>query len=247
MSDKKIYVVDSSILNTLSECARKCHFTFDFNLEPVIKPDYFEKGDLLHQMLAEYYKLRKFRDRWAKNSKSHADIVSICIKIGRLVAIKMSLEVDTVEDVIHTFRDYCTFVANDGWDNILYVEETASKILFENDDLVIVYQGRLDLGIYMPSCPNLPVDHKSSSRRGKPTYLSNQFRGYCWLLDVNNIIINKIGFQKSLKPEEKFERHTLSYSPDLIEEWRQWAIFKILEYIENSKHEIYPPDFTSCD
>ena len=57
--DKKtIYVVDSQILNAAMTCARKAHYTFDKNLEPVARPDFFEKGDLLHQMLAPYYRLR---------------------------------------------------------------------------------------------------------------------------------------------------------------------------------------------
>jgi hypothetical protein len=247
MSEKTIYVADSQILNTAMECQRKCHYTFDRNLEPVVKPDFFEKGDMLHQMLAEYYKLRKFRGRWAQNNKTHADIVQICVKIGRIAAVSMSLDIQTVEDVIKAFTEYATHTANDGWDNILYVEEIASKILYEDSNRIILYQGKIDLGISISNCHQIPIDHKSSSRRSKPNYLSNQFQGYCWLLGVNNIIINKIGFQKTLKPEDKFERHTLSYPPPIIEEWKNNAIYWILKYIADGEENFYPPNYTSCD
>lgn len=247
MSEKKIVVIDSQILNTVQECSRKADYSFNKSLEPIVKPDYFEKGDLLHQMLAQYYKLRKHRNSWSTNHKTHADIVEICIKVGRLAAIKMSLDIDTVEEVIDTFTQYCTHRVNDGWDQILFVEEVAAKILYESDNLIILYQGKLDLGISIQNCPILPVDHKSSSRRGKPSYHSNQFKGYCWLLGVNNIFINKIGFQRTLKPEEKFERHLMSYDPEVLEEWRQNSIYWILKYLRESEEGHFPPNYTSCD
>ena len=136
---KQIYVVDSQILNTAMMCQRKAHYTFDKkSFEPIVIPDYFEKGGLLHEMLAAYYKLRKHRSRWAGNNKNHADIVAICIKIGRIAAVKMSLEPDVVEDVIRSFVEYTTYTANDGWDQVLSVEEVASKILYEDDEMIIL-------------------------------------------------------------------------------------------------------------
>lgn len=245
--EKQIYVVDSQILNTAQECARKANYTFNKSLEPIVKPDYFEKGDMLHQMLASYYRLRKHRARWAQNNHSHADIVEICVNIGRQSATKMSLDISTVEDVVRTFIEYCTYTANDNWDQVLAVEEVASKILYEDEERIILYQGKIDLTIAISNCNLIPVDHKSSSRRGKPSYHSNQFKGYCWLLGVNTIIINKIGFQKTLKDNEKFERHTISYPSDLIDEWKENSIYTLLKYIEDGNAGFYPPNFTSCD
>jgi hypothetical protein len=191
--------------------------------------------------------MRKHRKNWNLNKHSHADIVEIAAKIGRKAAISMSLETDVVEEVISTFRQYCTYTANDGWDRVLSVEQVASKILFEDETRIILYQGKIDLTIEISNCQLVPVDHKSSSRRGRPQQLSNQFMGYCWLLGVNNLIVNKIGFQKSLKDVEKFERYTMSYSPDMIEEWREQAIYWILKYIADSEQGFYPPNYTSCD
>lgn len=248
LANKTVVAVDSQKLNAIQNCMRKFNYTFgDFSLEPLIKADYFERGDLLHRMLQMYYTLRIHRNRWQANGKTHADIVDSCVKWGRFAALKMSLALEEVELVVKAFREYCTFYANDGWDRILFVEQTGSKVMFEDSDLVILYEVKIDLGIQLTNVPVIPVDHKSASRRGAPGDLSNQFMGYCWALDCNNIIINKVGFQKTLASEEKFQRHTLSYSNDQLEEWRDNAIWWIRFALGCVQEKFFPPNFTSCD
>src|SRR5204862_6305778 len=93
------------------------------------------------------------------------------------------------------------------------------------------------------------VDHKSSSRRGTPSGLDNQFLGYCWALDVNNLVINKIGFQKTLKNEDKFERHVKSYSKELLDEWRVNSIRSAIELycsMKDVSELAKQKDYTSC-
>jgi hypothetical protein len=247
MNEKRIFVVDSQILNTAMECERKANWTFGANLEPLTKPSYFEKGDLIHQMLAAYYKMRKYRSRWQLNKKIHADIVHSCVIIGRRAAIKMNLDIEDVEEVVRTFVEYATFRANDGWDNVIAVEEVGSKVLYEDESMLILYQFKIDLVINLMNCNLMPVDHKSSSRRTKANEMSNQFKGYCWGLGVNNITVNKIGFQKTLKAEEKFNFETISYSPDIIQEWIEIATYYLKRYIGFSEVGFFPPNFTSCD
>ena len=244
---KQIFVADSQILNEVMSCARKAHFTFDKNLIPVFKPSYFETGDLIHVMLAEYFRLRMYRTRWITNNTSHADIVGICVKVGMNHAVKLSLAPTEIDDVVRTFQEYTAHIANNGWDNIKAVEEVGVKTLYEDENLVILYQFKIDLIISLQNCAILPIDHKSSKQRRDPNKLSNQFMGYCWGLGVNNIIENKIGFQKTLKPEEKFNEHTLSYSQDALEEWREIAIYWLLKYFHDSGSNFYPANFTSCD
>lgn len=244
---KKIYVCDSQVLNDIQACQRKTHFVFDKNLIPVVTPDYFERGDLLHQMLATYFKMRRYRSRWAANNTTHAEVIESCVKVGKVAAVKMSLSYEDTTEVIETFRQYAVHIANNGWDRIVDVEKVGSKILFEDESLVILYEFKIDLIISLINCPILPIDHKSSKQRREPQQLSNQFMGYCWGLGVNNIIENKIGFQKTLKPEEKFNEHVLSYAPWALEEWREVAIYWIRKYLRESDIGFYPPNFTSCD
>jgi hypothetical protein len=247
VSEKKIFVVDSQILNTAQECERKANWTFGVNLEPLTKPSYFEKGDLIHQILSAYYNMRKYRSRWHLNNKTHADIVHSCVIIGRRAAIQMNLDIEDVEEVIHTFCEYATYRAADGWDNVVAVEEVGSKILYEDEQMLILYQFKIDLVLNLMNCNLMPVDHKSSSRRTRANEMSNQFKGYCWGLGVNNIIVNKIGFQKTLKPSEKFTYETISYQPDIISEWIEISTYYLKRYIRHSETGFFPPNFTSCD
>jgi hypothetical protein len=184
---------------------------------------------------------------WVIHNISHADIIDICVRVGQHAAIKMSLDNVEVESVVNAFREYAAFIANNGWDNIIAVEQSGSRIIYEDEDIVILYQFKIDLIISLQNCPVYPIDHKSSKQRRNPQYLSNQFMGYCWGLDVSNIGENKIGFQKTLKPEEKFQHHTLSYSAEMLEEWREWAIYWLKKYIVDCENDFYPPNYTSCD
>jgi len=245
--NKQIYVIDSQILNTTQDCSRKANYTFGMNLEPVLKPDYFEKGDLMHQVLAEYYNLRGQRQQWESWNWKHKDVIQRCCKVGQEASVKMNLDANVVDEVLRTCTEYLEYTENDGWDRIVAVEEVASKILYEDEKRIFLYQGKLDLVIELSNCPILPIDHKSASRRGTPNFLSNQFQGYCWLLDVNTIVINKIGFQKTLKPQEKFERHVLSYPKELLNEWQENTIYWIKKYIKDSEENHFAPNYTSCD
>ena len=242
---KQIIAIDSQELNEMQNCWRK-YYLYHINLQrPIITPLHFERGDMMHQMLKTYYVCKKYRKHWGKHT--HADIVDICVKVGRHAAIRMEIDADDVEETIKVFREYCQFYANDGWDDILHVEEPIAKILYDDTDLTILYEGKLDLVIRLSNCPVLPIDHKTTHRRGRPEELSNQFIGYCWLLGVNNIVVNKIGLQKTLKPQDKFERHTLSYTDAIIEEWKNETVWWVRESLRRKGEDFYPANKTSCD
>src|SRR5690348_9897278 len=200
-------------------CAARYDMTFNRNLVPVEKQGFFEKGDLLHKMLEVYYTLRKYRTRWKQNNHELKDIVKICQRVGEWHSIKMSLPIEECEEVIYQFKEYVDFYQDEPHET-LAVEQVGSRILFQDEDFVVLYEGKIDWVCRVSNIPRLPVDHKTSSRRTQTSALSNQFMGYCWMLGVNNIMINKIGFQKTLKPSERFTRVVLSYNKDIIEEWR---------------------------
>ena len=244
---KIIVAIDSQKLNAIQKCMRFYRFEQEKAYRPVITPDYFERGDLLHKMLQTYYILRKYRCNWERNNRTHADIVNICTRIGRHYSYKMHIDVAEVENVIDAFRQYTTHTANDGWNEILIVEQVGSKLMYEDENLIILYEFKIDLVISMQNVRVMPIDHKSVSQRRETEALSNQFMGYCWALGVNNIIVNKIGFQKTLKPEMKFERQVLSYSNDVLEEWVTASVWWIKHALQLVEDNMYPPNLTSCD
>lgn len=244
--DKAIIAVDSTKLNVLQLCARKYAMVFRDNLSPLSKPDFLERGDLIHKMLATYYVMRRSRSRWTQNNRTHDDVVKACLRIGEHFAIKMQLNMDSVDETFFQFNEYCKHYEHDGWDRIIAVEQVGSAVLYEDEHLVIVYEIKPDLVLQLDN-GLIVVDHKTAKQRKEPSKLANQFMGYPYVLGINNICINKIGFQKTLKPAERFQRYTLSYANDVLAEWKDNTVWWIKQLLKHIDEDFWPANFTSCD
>lgn len=253
---KKVIHIDSSVLNTIQNCARKTEYSFIYNLQPHERDESLEKGDLMHKMLEPYYSMKLDNgpnpnsDTWQElvllaGIKPDGDPVQIGISAGLYFASKMSIPSQVSNEVIDQFQAYCEYYKHDSW-HPLAVEDTGSKILYEDDDIRIHYNFKVDL-IAERGHLQAPFDHKTGSRRQEPSSLSNQFIGYCYALETDTIVINKIGFQKTLKPAERFQRYILNVSKERIEEWIDNSIFWARQYVEFQEKEYYPMNLTSCD
>lgn len=252
---QKILNVDSSILNTIQNCARKTQYSFIYNLQPYEKDEALEKGDLMHKMLEPYYSMQLddgpnlespfWQELLSEAIQPVGDPVKVGIAAGQYFASKMAISSLVSEEVIDQFVAYCEHYKHDEW-HPLAVEEVGSKVLYEDDNYKIIYTFKIDL---IAEKGNLicPWDHKTGSRRHDPSSLSNQFIGYCYALGGHNILINKIGFQKSLKPAERFQRHPLVIDPERIDEWVQNSIHWTIEYAKYIEDNYFPMNLTSCD
>ena len=253
---KKVLVVDSSILNTIQQCARKTQYSFIYNLQPFEKDEALEKGDLMHKMLEVYYSMRLDNGAdlnsslWQElvneaNIHPEGDTIQQGIQAGLYFASKMSIASTISEEVIDQFKAYTEFYQHDGWHPIA-VEEVGSKVIYEDENLKIVYNFKIDL-VAEKGNTIVPFDHKTGSRRHEPSSLSNQFIGYCYALGTNSIIVNKIGFQKSLKPAERFMRYPIPIDSSRIEEWVKNSIWWTLQYQNFVENNYFPMNLTSCD
>jgi hypothetical protein len=83
--------------------------------------------------------------------------------------------------------------------------------------------------------------------RKEPSSLSNQFIGYCYALETDRIIVNKIGFQKSLPPKDRFQRYILNIDKARIAEWRENTLYWIQQYLSWRDDDYWPMNLTSCD
>lgn len=148
--------------------------------------------------------------------------------------------------VLETCKQYMEYYRNDHWVT-LGVEEVRSKVLYEDDSLRILWKAKLDWivdtnqGIY-------PCDTKTMKQNRDAIDLNNQFMGQCLIMDSRSIIIDKVGLQTTLKPEEKFKRVPISYSIERLIEWQS----EILPYysqvlINYAETGYWPPNFTSCE
>lgn len=252
----KILNVDSQILNMMQMCARKAQYSFLYNLSPHEKAEPLEKGDLMHKMLEIYYSLRK-RDGpdlnspiWQELQVGAAispceDAIEVGVNAGLYFASMMSIPSEVSQEVIDQFKAYCEYYAHDEW-NPIAVEEVGSKVLYESDDLKIIYDFKIDL-VAEKGRIIAPFDHKTGARRQEPSSLSNQFIGYCYGLETDTIIINKIGFQKTLKPAERFQRYILTIDKTRIDEWIKNSIYWTLQYEQYLADDFFPMNLTSCD
>ncbi len=266
---QRLIEIDSQILNSIQNCQLKHEMQFEENLAPEDKAAPLEKGDLLHKMMELYDGLMANRqnncvdltaDTWSLLEESKGfqgredflsswateinkrNVINFCIRAGQFFASKMAIDTETSDNVMFQFNAYCEFYTNDPWET-LAVEGVGSAILFENAILKIVYTGKMDRVVQQGNII-APMDHKSSERRGSVSSMSNQFIGYCFLLKVNHIIIDKIGFQKTLKPAERFQRFILHVDEERIEEWKNNTILTILTHLlatveDSTEAELY--------
>lgn len=253
---KEVIHFDSSILNVIQQCARKTEYSFIYNLQPHERDEALEKGDLMHKMLEPYYSMQldegpnERSGTWEELINEagifpQGDPVKVGIDSGLYFASKMSIPSEICNEVIDQFQAYCEYYKHDDW-HPMAVEESGSKIIYEDDDYRIHYNFKVDL-IAEKGRIQAPFDHKTSKRRQEPSSLSNQFIGYCYGLETDRIVVNKIGFQKTLKPAERFQRYILDVTKERIDEWMGNTIFWIRQYIQFKKQDFFPMNLTSCD
>lgn len=148
--------------------------------------------------------------------------------------------------VLDTCNQYYQYYRNiDQWVP-LEIEVVKSKIIYEDEDVRILWKSKLDMitdtnqGIY-------PCDHKTMKQNRKDTKLIAQFLGQCLVMNTRNAIKNIIGFQTTLEPKEKFLRPLISYDAQLLDEFQNEIVpyyaKMLLVYAETG---YYPPNITSC-
>jgi hypothetical protein len=150
------------------------------------------------------------------------------------------------EHVFKTMEEYFDHYRSDSF-TIIAAEETRRELIYEDEFMRIIWAAKFDQIVDMPN-GFMSVDHKTMKQKRISLSLNNQFMGQCVLLKARNVLINKIGFQTSLKPHEKFERVVISYSPDRLAEFTNEIVphyaRMMLAYHEA---EYFPPNFTHCE
>lgn len=254
------YILSASKLNIMDSCWERYNLEYNRRWTPNDKAPALENGSLVHTVFRHFYK-EKLKRRWATDPTQMGIVLDEACNIARRDAASMNISVKDSDESIRVARENLVFHANDGM-TVHAVEEPFSKVLWEdpnyivdpkNPGLRIIFEGIVDLVAELPNNPISVWDHKSESRRSTPSKLSNQFEGSAWAFGVETVVVNKVGFQTSLKEHEKFRRIFLEYNDTgLISEWRQDAIMRVLEAVELHKREAagrpqWRRNRTSCD
>lgn len=118
------------------------------------------------------------------------------------------------------FTLYRTLIAydsqyrNDGW-TPLAVEKGFSKVIYEDDENLFVYEGRPDLIALDPSGKRLAVDHKTRGASNNIYEHNNQVLGYLWAGQATTFVYNYL----TLTKVPKFDRAPFEFKTSQIESW----------------------------
>jgi len=235
-------VMDMSQYDLFLLCNQRFYNSHKLHKGLPTKAAQLDRGTLVHVGAEFYYE-------GIRQGMQYQDCVNTALmKIKEASVISSDLEPEQVNRVIEVMEEYFDhWRFQDQTFQIIEVEKSFLKLLYEDDEVRIHLAGKIDLLISDNRYTNKPMDHKSRDKRHPVPRLSNQFRCYCWATESNYLEINYIGFQTSLKAEEKFIRTPFTVDPFKIEQWKSNVVHNIFKYLECEATGIWPMNETSCD
>ena len=253
--DKLTLGIDATILNSIQSCPKRTELTHIRNLQPIEERRApLEAGRLFHAMMEIFNRYSFSHPHLCAHEVLHY------IKGDLSLSLLEKEEIDMLPADYYFVRDvFEEYASEDQNFNIHSIpEETIARVMYDDDDLRIIYAGKIDLRINTPDGGSgIPLDYKTEGRKSFPDKKSNQFIGYCWLTESNEICIQKIGFQgapwaqkdgmqRNSKSRENYQR-TLTYTDEVIEDWIENTIYTCRQWVTNMHTGFFPQNRTACN
>lgn len=236
--------LDATMLDMFQVCAARFNYRFNLLKEQLEKPQALDKGGLVHAGLEAYYKTLADRETYP----SFSSRFERCIEDMKIYALDSDLDREEVSYAIDTTADNIRYWKNtDETLTIEAVEQSFAYELYSDSTIRLIMIGKIDLIASDLKYSYLPYDHKTFTRDFPLKRKVNQFLNYSMATGSNIIMVNRVGFQKSLPNEKKFKRIPLSYDPLILEQWKQNVIKWAYLYLECAVTNSWPLNDTSCD
>src|SRR5882672_5971035 len=211
-------VLDATMLDTFTSCEAKFNMRFNLNKVQVEKPKALDQGGIIHIGEESYFNALK-QDSRESSFDIRLESAIDAMKTSWLT--DSELDQKTFDNIILVYKENKRFWKDrDERLEVLAVESPFIYLLHEDETIKLFMIGKIDLLVNEPGYDKLPYDHKSYSRSYPVRRLMNQFCNYAYATGSNYLIVNKIGFQETLKPSEKHKRIPLSYDPLILEQWK---------------------------
>lgn len=239
-------ILDASQIDMFSLCEERYHNRYILNKALPGKPKQLDRGTLVHHGMEVYYTA-------LMQGVALKDALPEAVKsIKRLGVEESDLSVDEVGRIVDVVSENVThWECEDIGFRIKAVEQPFLYLVYEDEFFRLYLSGKIDLLVDLHTLNseylNLPVDHKSYDRTYDTNRLSNQFMNYSCATKSNFLMVNKIGFQKTLSADEKHKRVMISYDEFVIERWKNNMAKMARRYLNCVAENSWEMNFTSCD
>lgn len=238
--------VDSQVFSAWMSCPRYMDYRYNRHLVPIAGPShYILKGTLAHEGTHKFNVARIKGADWASAK-------AIGLQAARVKAPTLNISADDALDVYRLLEQFWEFKQSNAIYEIPLAAERTFTVLVYEDELLrlrIYLTGRIDYIFKLISGDGgiIPLDYKTESEKWFYSSMSNQFKFYAIATKSNSVVIQRLGFQTSKKPEEKFKTETISFDPEVMDEMINVIIPEtcknMLIAIEEKK---FLPNTTNC-
>ena len=234
---------DSQIFSAFMACPREMDLRFNKHYVPIGGPSpSLNKGLLAHHGLAAYYKSMKDGNPSSINHLKAREAM-------KEYSPTLDMNGEDVVLVHKTFDQYVEFRKNDIF-IVVFTERLFSFVAYEQYPIRVILTGRIDLGITEYGAPEqiIPIDHKSESEQWFYSALNNQFKIYGLACNSNKLVVNRFGFQTSVKPEIKFKREDIILDRATQEEFKNEVIpYYAKQMLIAYEDGYFPPNYSNCN
>lgn len=229
-NNKFTLILNSHSLTSFQECEERYKYSALIGIEPLMQKKYFEKGTIVAEWAQLYY-YNKIKPR-TSFERALVNPMTWTTRIAKRLGCSS-------KEAFEVFRG--CFLYREHWKNEtwvpLAVERGFSKVLYEDEQNLFVYEGRPDLVCLdnRGSKTLVVSDLKTQAQQYSYYQCNNQAFGYLWNFSGANFVYNYIKFTNT--PE--FRREVFQYSQTQLEAW----VSDTTEWFFRVKHSLQSNHF----